>query len=284
MITIKQAPTETSVLGQKIKKFPSTIAVIEIPQLQGGKWQHGLSPKDLKRVEEYYGVKFDNSPEAREFWTSAQFQFKLKHSGEPIGDIENDIPELLRFSVLKAATGAADSLEDVRDGNSVSDFVVVDTKSEMKDTAALSRRRNEASYKLTVLSKTKKHLIAVAKYLYPPSNRIDDADTAYVRLDQYIKGEVLKSQKEALTNFEEAFTLDKERLYTTVDFRQAFLKNIIRKNSNQRYYNVISTTEYGKTEAECVEFLLNPKNQEEIGTGGPSDNHYSIRQQLKSKL
>ena len=280
MLTIKQAPTTVKKLNHTMRRFEQTESTYEM-NLKNGKWQHGLRNQgEIDKVEEFYGYKFtDKSEEAMEFWSG--LTFNLKHFIEPIESLDNP-EDLLKVRVLQEAKVISSSLEDSVTGESNSDFILYDEDAEVKMTATLYQKQDEAFNKLFILKETPKHCMAIASYLLPSNTKIKDKDTAYVRLPEYIDGKIIKGKNAAVSNFVNAVNMDKPLLYVTVDFNQGIRQNIIRKNSNNKYFNVMSGTEYGLNSDESIAFLMNPANQDELGTGAKTDKPYSLRYQLKN--
>lgn len=277
MLSIKQAPTTFKKLGNTIRKFEGTESTFEIPYVKK-KWLHGLrSNKEIQKVESHYGRSFSN-PEDNEFWGS--LKFSLNHFIEPLSGLDNP-EDLLKVRVLEASKILTSSYQDfISNENGDRDFILYDENEETSVTASLYEKRDLAVAELVNIKKTPKYLIAVAKSLLPVNMSIPSKDAAYVKLREYIDGKVIKNKTEAVDKFLACLEKDKSILYVEVDFDEAFRKNVIRKNSNKRFYNPMTGVEYGKTKDEAVSFLMNPKNQDELGTGLKGDEPYSIRAQL----
>lgn len=279
MVSVKQQAPPANAMRMGLEKeglrlFEGASTSFTIPH-KNGKFIHGLSDNDKKLVESHYGLKFDN-PEDFESWR--QLVFTIRHTMEVL-DPKN-AESILKQSVAKLTGIATDA--DNPDKNA--DFIF---SSEFQDEEAkLSNmeKHDRAVSKLLELKETPKYLLAVAKHLYPPTTGIgQNVNNAYIKLREYLDG-TLSTKKEAVANFEKACNLDKTMLYVTVDFRDALMYNIIRRDKDNFYFNVLSTCRYGKTESECVEYLMDIKNQEELGTGDADDAPYSIKAQLRAKV
>lgn len=286
MASIKQAPSTSFKLGLEktgLQYFEITSSSYEIPFI-GGKWQHGLTEDEKEIVENHYGHKFED-PASNSFW--GDISFPLDHTIQGINLKENP-EDLLLVGVLKYMKIISPTVEDAHSPMSGYGFMVTDEDKEEEMKATLYERTDSAISNLLEIKKTKKYLLAFAKYLLPPSIGIgDDTNRAYTKirdfLDLKLKTSLNPSKKAALSVFENTLNVDKGVLYTTVDFKEALKKNIIRVNGDNYFFNVSSGTQLGKNEEECVRFLMNPKNQDELGTGNKNDKNYSIRYQLKVK-
>lgn len=280
MLAIKQAPTTVKFLGHPIRHFEQTSSIHELAVIRG-KYQHGLrNAAEIKLVEDHYGVPFDrNNKDAVEFWSN--FKVTLNHRVDALGSLDN-AGDLLKVRMLQAKGKIAPSFDSIINKESFAGFYLADEAEQTKMSATLYENRDEAISALVLLKKTPKHCIAIAKYLLPSSMVVKDKDTAYVKIREYIEGKVVTSKKGAILEFQDALALDKDVLYTTVDFNEAFKRNIIRRNSSGKFYNPMTSTEYGRNGDEAIAFLNNPKNQDELGTGGKTDKTYAIRYQLKN--
>lgn len=277
---LKQAPTGEFRLGlekEGLQMFESSYSTWEIP-FTNGKFQTGLSDEDKLKVEEFFNRKFDD-PGDFEFWSN--YTIEVKHTLNPY-DLENP-RDLLEYSVLRLLKVAAPSLEEADNPMASYLFVLHNDKEENELKASLYERVDEAIVELNKLKTTPKHLIAVAKYILPSNVGIGSNDKmAYAKLRELVNGDLTDAKKTGVDTFFKVLNMDKTELYATVDFREAVKQNIVRKNMKQYYYNPLSQTVYGKNETEVIKFLLNPKNQDELGTGTKSDTNYSIRAQLKT--
>lgn len=277
MIVIQQAATDQFRLGleQEGKQlYELAASTYEIPVVNG-KLNHGLTPDEAKIVEAFYGLQFDN-PDHRSSWTNIVLE--IKHSMKVINP--SNPQDLLLLGVLKSNGILASSAEDVQmDPQAKYVFVLRNEGDEERQKATLYERLDENITRLSQINKeSKKYLMALAKYL-TNSLTIGTDQLAYTKLRDYIDGKYTRTQKEALNRFETTLEMDKTRLYTIVDVKEALYRNIIRRDVNQRFYNPLTTTVYGKTEEEVVDFLMRVENQDELGVGVDAP-PYSIRKQL----
>lgn len=277
MNVIKQQPTTAFRMGleqEGLRLFESATTTYSIPH-KNGNFVHGLTDSEREIVEKHYGLSFSN-PEHVNAWKSVIFT--LRHTLEVI-DTKN--PEsILKQSVAKVIGEASDIDTNNKDSNFVITSDYLDEEAKLTSTV----RADEAVSKLLEMKKTPKHLMAVAKYILPASSGIGkNPNNAYIKLREYLDGS-LSSKKEAISTFETVCNMDKSVLYTTVDFKEALTCNVIRRDKDNYFYNTVSTCKYGKSEKESVEYLMDVKNQEELGTWADDDAPYSVRAQLKSKL
>lgn len=283
-ILIKQAPPKTFKLGlekQGLNKFENSNTTFGLTT-RNGKFSHGLKDdEEIELVEKYYGWSFDNEKNHAD-WSS--LEFKLEGTVNAV-DIKKDPSQLLMVRVAEQLGLIATSLEQAEDPMSEYEFVMYNESEEEELKATYYEKLDSAIIELGRIRKTPKYLIGVAKFLLPSSTGIGkDSTKAYAKLREYINGDVTKRKNEAVDRFLKSLTIEKATLYVTVDFKEAFAKNIIRKNTKQRYYNPKSKTEYGKTESEAIAFLSDLKNQDELGLGNKNDAEFSIRAQLASYL
>lgn len=277
---LKQAPTSDFRLGlekEGLQMFESSFSTWEIP-FTNGKFQTGLTPEEIEKVENYFNRKF-NDPADFDFWNN--YVIEVKHTLNPY-DLNNP-KDLLEYSILKQLKVAAPSLEEAQNPMASYLFVLHNDREEQEIKATLYEKVDTAIVDLNKLRSTPKHLLAVAKYILPSNTGIgENTSIAYAKLRELINGDLTDTRNSGVNKFMQVLNMDKQELYATVDFRQAVKENIVRKNMKQYYYNPLSQTVYGKNESEAIKFLLNPKNQDELGLGTKSDPNYSIRAQLKS--
>lgn len=278
MQKIKQAPITSKKLGHNLRRFENCSSRFEIFYDAGRKlFKHGLSDSEIKTVETHYGRQFDN-PEDFDFWSNLSFE--VKHDVEPV-DLTHP-PDLLKVRAFQALKSLG-NFNDIISGDSVSDFMLTDEHKETELEATLYEKRDLAIAKLIQVKQSKKYCVGIARYLLPSSMKISTLEDAYTKIRQYLDGKIVKGANEAIKNFNDACEIPKEELYTTVDFNDAVKKNIIRKNRDGKFHNPLTGTEYGKTAKDSILYLMQPSNQEELGTGGKDDKPYAIRYQLKNK-
>ena len=279
---IKQAPTTQFKLGlekQGLQIFENAEVTIEFP-IKDGKLLYELTPEEKEIVEAHYGMKLDDPANIQD-WID-RVPISIKSTIDALDD-KNPV-DILKKGVLLGSGKLAPSLEDVK-ADPMADYTYVLFTEAQEDSEKLSvhKRYHLAIQDLLKLQKKRIKLLAVAKYILPSSVGIrNNEEKAYVKLTEWLDGEVEKITKSAaIAKFKQVLEMDELELFTTVDFKEAFAKNIIRRNGDGYFYNTISQTAYGKNQAECITFLTNPKNQDELGLNDKDDKDYSIRYQLK---
>jgi len=280
--TIKQAKTNSKFMGQPVRRLPQTSTNFPIP-FTNGEWKHGLKEDndpekcEVRKVEKFFNHSFSN-PEHNDYWGG--FRFKLSHETDTIDS--TNMRHLLKKRILQDRGQLVSSLRN--DGTSVEDFVLYNEQEETNVTASLYKRRDKAIVELNKLSKTPLYIIAVANYLLPENMWVNNEETAYVRLRDFIEGrEPFITQKgKNIESFFFAVELEKEELYVSVDVKEALKRNVIRKVGNS-YQNMASGITYGRNTEEVITFLMSPANQDELGNNSKNDLPTSIRQQLKNK-
>jgi hypothetical protein len=284
-VIVKQAPPKNGVFKLGLEKYGESMfngadSSFPIP-IKNNKFVHGLSEADQKVVEQHYGLQFDN-PEHKAAW--GNMSFTMRHTLNAL-DPKNNPEDLLTLSVLKQMSLAASSLEELKDNPMVNyNFVISDDDQEIEAKASVYERTDEAIVALNTLKKSEKHLLAVSRLLIPRTMGVGSSkELAYLKLREFIEGLIVKNKGEALTRFEQALEMEKEKLYLITDFREAYARNIIRKDKKNGFYNPITEASYGKTEEEALKYLADPKNQGELGTGRKDDEQYTIRYQLNHK-
>ncbi len=281
---IKQAPTKDFKLGLErhgLQYFEITNSTYEMPYIRG-EWQHGLNEADKKTVENHYGHKFDNKDHFQ-FWADLG-AVDLDHTIQGV-DLSNPV-DILKIGILRGMKVLANDIDEASDSMAGYGFYLSNVEEEEEHKSSLYERRDQAIADLLNIRKSAKYIVAFAKYTLPKGIQVNDATSAYIKMRDFLDGKLKtvnsKGKNDALNSFEATKKLEKNLLYATVDYRMAVRQNIIRLNNDQRYYNTGSNTILGKNEEECVKFLLDPKNQDELGMGHKNDKTYSIRNQLKN--
>jgi len=280
-ILMKQAKPKSYKMGLEergIGLFENAFSTFDIP-FTNNSFGHGLNKKEQKIVEDYYGWQFDN-PEHRENWMALTLE--LKHTINPF-DPKNNPTDLLTISVAKEIGYAAANKDEAEDPMKEFKFQIYNETEELATTATYYQKLDEAIMQLQKIKSEKKYLLAIAKFVLPNSSGINNnMEKAYTKLREYINGDLTKTKNEAVDLFLKCLLLDKTLVNVTVDFREAYKKNIIRTNAKNEYYNAMSKTVYGKNEETAINYLLDVKNQQELGTNSSKDQAYSIRYQLKN--
>ena len=280
-IEIKQAKTSDFKLGlekEGLSHFVNTSSSYEIPYIKG-KFRADLTEEQIKIIEDHYGYTWNGkTQEDFDFWSTLNLP-PLKH--RMAGFSVTEPQDMILVGVLKYMGIAAPSL--IASDNAMGNykFVIHNKAEEEEYKATIHESRHEAIASLYKIKEQEKFLKALCKHLLPTTSTIKmTKKKAYNLLSEYVEGKHGKAG-DSLIRFNKAMKMDKSLLYVTVDFKDAFTKNIIRKNDRNMFYNASSNTEYGKNETEAIAYLMDPKNQDELGTGSPDDKSYSIRKQLQ---
>lgn len=279
-IFLKQAKTDQFRLGMTNQYFENAVITTEIP-LKNGRIQYRLSKQEKELVEEHYGLELDNVSHTSEWLDRVTLNTK-----PTIDVISADDPEsILKKGILLANNTYAPSLEAAQDVMKGYKFVIYDQSQEEGQKFTLNEVYHKAIVELSKLVKKKKKLLAVAKYVLPATTGIQDNEQrAYNLLTEFLDGKFEgKSRRKSIDEFLDALYMDETRLFVTIDFKEALLKNIIRTDADRYYINPLSGNRYGKTRDEVIDFLCDPVNQEELGLNHKDDKPYAIRYQLKNK-
>lgn len=244
-------------------------------------FKHGLSDSELKIVEKHYNKSF-SKPEHNEFW--ANLEFKTPHTEEVI-DMTN--PEnILRLSVLSVAGYLAPNTEDQKNRFSSYKFVLRNEGEEEKAKASIYQKKTKAATVLEKIRETEApYMIALARFLTGNSAGIKTAESAFVKLMDFIEGKVTSTKGEAVDQFLSALDpkyggnklMSETMLEVTI--QDAIMHGIIRYDKNrQTYYNPASPdSNYGRDKNEILAFLTNIKNQDHLGAGNDKDAPYAVR-------
>ena len=273
VVTIRQNLNAPKIMGMEkigISMFPNTSVGFSIPFING-EFIHGLEKDEIKKVQDHYGINF-NSEKGKEFYSALTMTIP---TGVYTLDLEN--PKDLLFYKVTLKTGAiAPNLEATKSEMCKSLFYYYNSEEEEKLVATETSKMVEAITTLgKIKDKTPDRLIILAKYLLK-KNKFT-TDTAFNALS----AKIIKDLK-FINAFNSALGTDEKLVKTTVQVIEAVDRSIIRRNSKTgQFVNPITTTEYGRNLDEVIAFLLNPKNADELGTGGDKDKPGSLQNLLK---
>jgi len=263
-------------------KWEGSDTVLDIPKVNGRYNFSNIPPDELKAFQEFFGVDFE-SKEGKEFLDDYQIRIS---SGITALDMKNVEHRFQRYVLESMQTLVAPSLEAALSPMARFKYYIADEVAETESRISKKEMLYEAATKLFTLKQdSPKYMVALAKYLLPANAGIgDSAVLAFDKLDKFINNE-LEINAIKFSNartFLATLKLDKEFIYVTVDVKMGILKNILRRDSDGWYFNTASGTKYGKNVSEIVDFLTNPKNIEELGTGTGSDAPYALRMLLRN--
>jgi len=252
--------------------FPDCDTILEIPIINN-KHNLGLTSEQQAEFENYFGVKFDTL-QGREFLNN--YQIVLRHDVNPRDHKKMD--HLFDLAILKANGGMGMvQFEDSKDQVARFPFIATDEAKELEKTVSKKKLRNIAIEELNKLAKHKNTLLKITKFIFDLNQNNLDENSAYDRLDDYING----GQAE---KFLTVIKLDPDYIDTVVSVKEAMIKGIIRLGQDQWYVNHANQTKLGRNIEEIVNYLNNPQNQDQIGTGAKDDLPYAIKRQLKESL
>jgi hypothetical protein len=198
---------------------------------------------------------------------------------------KNNPEHLLKIYILQADTyDIASSIEEAKSSRSPKAFVLEKVGEDEIEKAGRKKKLNSAYATLADLDENKPDfMLSLAKFIAPTNKGIANANSAYLFLDEFLKGNYNNgSELEAVNQFERILKEPKERIVVGSIVKEAIYKNIIRKEQG-KYVNPLSRTVFGISEQDCINFLLKDENQEELGMNLPTDQAYSIREQIKRK-
>lgn len=259
--------------------FEGAMTTICIPKTSKG-WLHGLTPDEVRVVERHYNRSFSN-PDHDSFW--AQESFDIPHTGLQL-DLDYP-PDLLKLSVAKVI-GYVTSDPSVQHNYW---FVVYDEAKEESLKAKLYENKAKANAILEKLrSEDSVYMIALARKISGYAKSIVTAQGAFVTLYEYIEGEHAKNKAVNIQVFLDSVDpslggkVPKQRTIIEGAVRTAIQINVIRYDVNRVvYYNAaLPESNYGRSEEEVVNFLLNEGNAHHLGTGGEQDQPFAILRQI----
>jgi hypothetical protein len=157
-------------------------------------------------------------------------------------------------------------------------FEMVDQRKELTERVTKKQVFIKAGALLQDMWEKEPHkVLLLGKFLFEVNSGIETPEAAYDKIADYIEN---YGQAQ---HFLRIVDTDLEMMEVTVDVKNAIMKNIIRMENN-RYVNFVTKTIMGKNMEEVVRFCLDPKNQDEYGSGASSDGAYTIKSQLKNSL
>lgn len=273
VVVIRQNTEQANIIGMEkigISMFPNTNVCFSIPYING-EFRHNLTSKELKVVEEHYGVKF-NTERGKEFYSTMAMTIP---TGVYTLDLDN-AKDLLFYKVTLGTGAIAPDLETAKNPMCKSLFYFYDGEEEEKLVADENAKMTDAIIALAdIRAKEPERLVILAKYLLK-KNKFT-VDTAFNALSN----KIVKDSKSFVPAFNTALKSDKKVVKVSVQVVEAIDRGILKRNRAGQYVNPITTTEYGKNHEEIISFLLNPKNSDELGTGGDKDKPGSLENLLK---
>lgn len=242
----------------KIKQIRMTVA-----QLEKELASNVIDPND----KEFWSKVKILRPDNEQFWN----KIVLRCGNDPIWlEPSKDPHDLIKLHAIEAGgfSMIAKSLEDARSrsGNNVKFYLdrfeeTVSVKTEVK------KLRNKATAELQKLfEKNTNKLFLISKLIDPNSTQYKKntpVDVMYDNMDKYINGELIdKDKKKTAQRFLDTCGLDMETLKLKAFVKDAHQYKIIATRGDGFIYHMKSNSMLGKNQADVVEYLKNPLNEE----------------------
>lgn len=205
-------------------------------------------------------------PDNSELWD----RIKIRCSNDPVHlDPTEDPYDLIKLYAIEAGgfSMIAKSLDDARKMAQPPKFYLDKLEETMATNTEVSKLRNKAGGELEKLfAKNQNKLFYVAKILDPNSaqyKKSTPADVLYNNMDKYINGELTdRDKRKTAARFLEACELSMEDLKLKTLVKDGDYYKMIASKSDGFIYELQSNTMMGRTQADCVEFLKNPLNED----------------------
>ena len=258
-----------------ISMYPSTEVTGE-PPIKNGKLLLDIDEAGKKRIMRFIGADVWESKDT----VDRLFQYipALPDWGATL-DLDSD-KDFLTYTVLKSVKGlVAKDIKQAKHPMSNYAFYFYEEEAEIANKVKDLESYAEAVGVVGTLKRENpEHLIYLAKYILNDFS-IHDTLVAFDRLMSLLAGDVLKENPVKV--FMDAAKESEDKIRVATDVREALSKSIIKK-SGLNYFNPVSTTKYGSTPNEVVEFFLDELNRDELGEGTKKDKPHTIRYQLKN--
>jgi hypothetical protein len=221
-----------------------------------------IDPEDEMFWNKVKLLKQDNG----EFWD----KIKIRCGNEPVYlDPEKDPYDLIKLYAIDAGGFSiiAKSLEEARKMPTPPKFYL----DRLEDTAStkteVKKLRNKALAELQKLfDKNTNKLIIVARLLDPNGAQYKKStpnDIIYDNMDKYINGDLVeKNRTKTATRFLETANLDMESLKIKAIVKDSAYYKFISTKADGFIYHMSTTTLLGRNQADVVEYLKNPLNEE----------------------
>jgi hypothetical protein len=221
-----------------------------------------IDPEDEMFWNKVKLLKQDNN----EFWD----KIKIRCGNEPVYlDPEKDPYDLIKLYAIDAGGFSiiSKSLEDARNKPTPPKFYL----DRLEDTAStkteVKKLRNKALAELQKLfDKNTNKLTLVARLLDPNGAQYKKStpnDIIYDNMDKYINGDLVEKNKtKTATRFLETTNLDMETLKIKAIVKDSAYYKFISTKADGFIYHMSTTTLLGRNQADIVEYLKNPLNEE----------------------
>ncbi len=221
-----------------------------------------IDPEDKEFWNKVKLLKQDNT----EFWD----KIKIRCGNEPVYlDADKDPYDLIKLYTIEAGgfSMVAKSLDDARRRPTPIKFYL----DRLEDTAStkteVKKLRNKALAELQKLfDKNQNKLLYVARLLDPNGAQYKKStpnDIIYDNMDRYINGDLLEKDKnKTASRFLETVSLDMETLKIRAIVKDSHYYKFIATKADGFIYHMATTTLLGRNQADVVEYLKNPLNEE----------------------
>lgn len=279
IVQIKQNKYNPNLIGgfekMGISMYPQTEVTLE-PPMRNGKLHLDVDESGKKRIMKFVGA---------DMWDSKDTIDRLFQYIPAIPDwgltlnLDSD-KDFLSYILAKSCKGLiAKDIKEAKNPMSNYAFYFYEEQAEITNKVKDLETYAEAVGVVSTLKKENpEHLIYLAKYILNDFS-IQDTLVAFDRIMSLLSGEVIKENPVKV--FMDAAKESEDKIRIATDVREALSKSIIKK-SGLNYFNPISTTKYGSTPNEVIEFFLDELNRDELGEGTKKDKAHTIRYQLKN--
>jgi len=239
--------------------------------------------KEIRRIVSYLEKVLAANvidPDDKEFWNKVKLlkqdngefwdKIKIRCGNEPVHlDPEKDPYDLIKLYAIDAGGFSliAKSLEEARRMSTPPKFYL----DRLEDTAStkteVKKLRNKALSELQKLfDKNQNKLLYIARLLDPNSAQYKKStpnDIIYDNIDKYINGELIEKDKnKTASRFLDAANLDMETLKIKAIVKDSAYYKFISTKADGFIYHMQTTTLLGRNQADVVEYLKNPLNEE----------------------
>lgn len=235
---------------------------IVVSQLEKDLAANIVDPADPEFWNKVKLLKPDNSV----FWD----KIFLRCGNDPVFlEVDNDPYDLIKLYAIEAGgfSIVAKSLEDARTKHSPPKFYLDKLEETASTNTEVKKIRNKAVAELQKLyDKNVNKMFLVAKILDPNSMQYKKStpnDIIYDNLDKYINGELLdKDKRKTGQRFLDTVALDMETLKIKAIIKDASFYKMLANKADGFVYHIKTSTMIGRNQADVLEYLRNPLNEE----------------------
>ena len=226
----------------KIIKYQNCFDYISPYWTRSGNIYTGLTGEDEKRLEKLLGFEEGKLSKASPYWDT--FCVKLGTKPMILHVNEGNGWDDLQYLFLSGHKRVATSIDDIKPGT---DYVLINKEAEAEQNNRINRIKRDAIKEFDKLS-----MADMRKCLRLYGYKSDTMS------EELIESKLFSTIEHDPASFFEKWVNNKNK-NTEFIIAQAISKNVIRKNRNAYYYG---TDVIGKSLADTVEYLDDPKNQD----------------------